>query len=93
MGHSDSSAFSVLVVVVLVVTTCSSTYSQAPYVDIEGLPQMSYYQPGDINLAFMYGFSEPGVNGELCSNELIDGTYKYAEAARLVRSFNHESRS
>ena len=56
---------------------------QAPYVDIEGLPPMSYYEPGDVNVAYMAGFSSRGRDGKLCRGTgVYGGSFKSTEAAR-----------
>ena len=67
---------------VLVATINISSAYQAPYIDIKGLPELSYYQPGDINVAFTFALSKAGENGQLCSNKSIAGSFAYAEAAR-----------
>ena len=61
----------------------SSSCYEAPYVDLEGLPEMSYYQPGDINVAYISDFSAVGQDGRLCAGSSIDSTsYRSTEAAR-----------
>ena len=61
----------------------SSLCYEAPYVDIEGLPEMSYYQPGDVNVAYISDFSPMGQDGRMCSGSSIDSnSYRNAEAAR-----------
>ena len=62
--------------------TRASSY-QAPYVDIQGLPKMSYYEPGDVNVAYMHRFSEIGGDGKLCRDSgLRDSSVRETEAAR-----------
>ena len=61
----------------------SSSCYDAPYVDIEGLPEMSYYQPGDVNVAYISGFSPRGQDGRLCAGSSIySSAYRNTEAAR-----------
>ena len=81
--HSCNSYVQLSVITLLLVATIaiSSAY-QAPYIDIEGLPELSYYQPGDINVAFTFGLSKPGENGQLCSDKTHEATFAHAEAAR-----------
>ena len=71
-----------IITLVLVATINISSAYQAPYIDIEGLPKLSYYQPGQLNVAFTFGLSKAGENGQLCSNKSVAGSFVYAEAAR-----------
>ena len=64
----------------LAIATLSSGYN-APYVDIKGLPEMSYFQPGDINVAYVYGLSGQGINEDLCG-KIQSNAYQTSEAAR-----------
>ena len=54
-----------------------------PYVDIQGLPELSFHEPGDIIIAYIAGLSGPGINSELCA-DVLPGAFRYAEAARSV---------
>ena len=65
-----------------VLLTRATSY-QAPYVDIEGLPEISYYEPGDINVAYMNAFSPRGAEGRLCQGSGVHSSAgRNSEAAR-----------
>ena len=65
-----------------VLLTRASSY-QAPYVDIQGLPKMSYYEPGDVNVAYMHTFSDKGRDGKLCQGfDVHSSSVRDTEAAR-----------
>ena len=65
-----------------VLLTRVSSY-QAPYVDIEDLPPIGYYEPGDINVAYMNAFSSKGSDGKLCKGSAVySNSGRTTEAAR-----------
>ena len=75
-----------LTYLLLIVSIPSQAHIQGrgePYVDIQGLPELSSHEPGDINIAYIAGLSEPGINSELCA-DVLPGAFRYAEAARSV---------
>ena len=53
------------------------------HITTEGLPTRNYYQPGDIDIAYLFGMTQ-GVRDQLCNDVTEDWAYPYMEAARYA---------
>lgn len=51
------------------------------HIHIDGLPERSFYHPGDLDIAYLFGMTE-GVRDELCNDVAEAWSYPYMEAVR-----------
>ena len=63
--------------------TVALSVANAAYINVPGLPDRNYYQPGDLDVALLFDFSKKS-SSDLCSNESETWTYPFMEAARYV---------
>ena len=54
------------------------------YIDVPGEPKMSYYAPGDLNLAFLHQFSIATPGAEICGGRSRPASIEFTEILRLV---------